>query len=129
MRQAVAQRLIDDVVLNGLGVDEDSLFAGDIDTVDVRPFVVLRWGSTSPGVSTVNRRVLTVWVHDTPSDYGRIDQIMKRVRVLLESMFAFPTENGWISEVEWVGDSDDLTDDGNQTILRQGNYAIIGSGG
>lgn len=128
MRTAIAELLANDHELNLLGINEDTIFAGDIDTVDQTPFVNLRWGVTNPGVATVNDRGLVVWVHDQPNDYFRVDQILRRVRELLTSIYALKTGTGWITEIRWLTDSDDLSDDGNHTILRQASYSIIGSG-
>lgn len=128
MRTAVAQVLAADDQLNALGIDGDSIFAGDIDTVEVRPFLTLRWGITNPGVSVVRDRALVVWINDEPNDYSRVDQILQRVREVLTSIYGLQTATGWITQIRWLTDSDDLTDDGNHTILRQSTYSIIGSG-
>lgn len=104
---------------------------GDLgDAVLPRPHLILRWGSLSPGIGPVNRKDLTVWAHDEPGDYGDIETLLNRVRAVLTDMVAKPLSNGgWLTCVEWQGDSEDGYDDGPGTITRNGTYIITGSGG
>jgi hypothetical protein len=124
----MAELLTSDLQLESLGVTPASLFAGDVDTVEPRPYVVLRWGEASPGVDVSRRRVLTVWVHDNPNDYTVIDKIIKRIREIYEAVAGLRTEVGWITGIDWLTDSEDLTDDGPHTICRTTAYTVIGSG-
>jgi hypothetical protein len=128
VRSTVARLLWMDTELNDLGINRDSLFAGDVDTPEPRPYGVLRWGTTSPGMDVSRSRVLTVWFHDEPNDYTRIDSIIHRVRQILEGTYAAKTEIGWITDVSWLTDSDDLTDDATRTICRNSTFTIVGSG-
>jgi len=75
MRALIYQAIIGDVQLNALGIVDDSSFAVDVDTPQSRPFLQLRWGINEVGMNhtAVTRRNLTIWAHDTPGDYGRID--------------------------------------------------------
>lgn len=104
--------------------------AADTDQILTRPHLILRFGSKDPGVGTVDKRNLTVWVHDEPGDYGLIDNIVNRVRFILTGIEARPTDDGkWISCIKWLGDDDDAYDDGPGTAVRASNYLIVGSGG
>ena len=129
MREALFSLIASDLQLNMLGINADSLFAGDVDTPQPRPYMVLRWGDTAPGVNVVNTRQLTVWVHDKPNDYTVIDGIVIRLRAVLLSVAGYKTSNGWISAIDWITDSGDLTDDVTDTIARTSSYAIVASGG
>lgn len=131
VREAVTLRLTSDAGMNEDQITLDSTFlTHDKDTPQVRPLMVLRWQDTSPGMGRVNQRNLQVWVHDTPGDYTRIDRILKRVYVLLTTMFGVNTgdADSWITQIDWKGDSDDLDDDEAVTFCRYSNYTITGSG-
>lgn len=128
MRTTIAQLLSGDATLNGLGITPDSLWAGDTDTPEQRPYIVLRWGATNPGVGPSRARTLTIWVHDHPNDYARVDAIILRIKRMLNYMSPVATEVGWITTADWVTDSDDLSDDVTHTILKTTTYTIIGSG-
>lgn len=133
MRSLIRSRIVADAQLVTLGVLPTGVRAGQIDTPEERPFLNLIWGDTNEGLSVVKRRLLTVWVHDVPEDYSRIDAIVFRLRSVLTAIEgASWTENGgqsgWVTAIRWEGDSGDLADDGHGTIVRTSSYSIIGSG-
>lgn len=140
MRAVVRSALIADATLNGLGVAADgtNTFSGDIDSVVVRPFLQMRWGDGEPGVgipgNSHDKRYLTVWVHDKAvehmGDYSRIDAIAARMKVVLYNILGAhdTVSGGYVSVIEWQGDSDDLVDDGHDTICRNVTFAVYGSG-
>lgn len=128
-RTLIRQLILGDIELAALGVVPAGVLSGDIDTPQVRPFLQLRWGTTQPGLSTVNFRLLTIWVHDEPGDYAPyIDPIAFRLRNLLPAQYALAHETGWLTSVEWSGDGDDGSDDGHGTIFRTTSYTLVGSG-
>jgi len=129
MRALVRSTITSDATLTGLGVVAGAVLAGDVDTPVQRPFLNLRWGGVDPGLSTVNRGSLTVWVHDNPGDYEvRINPILLRVRELLLDLVGQQHSMGWVVVVEWNGDSEDLIDDGHGTIARNASFTLVGSG-
>lgn len=128
MRTVIRQAIANDVTLAGLGVVPSGVLAGDVDTPTERPFIQLRWGETSPGLSTVDNRVLAIWVHDQPGDYTRIDSIIRRIKQIFDGLTPVQHSTGWLLEIEWVTDSDDLTDDGHGTITRTTTHTLVGSG-
>lgn len=89
----------------------------------VKPFLII--GINPAFRSNVRTRVggMVISVHDEPGDYGRIDQILNRVRDLLNN--AVPGEPG-STVVEWLTDSQDLADDGYGTIMRNSSYRLVG---
>lgn len=130
VREVVTTRLISDATLNADGITLNSTFLShDKDTPQVRPLMVLRWQDTFPGLGSVNQRNLQVWVHDKPGDYTRVDRILKRVHALLTTMFGVNAgdASSWVSQIDWKGDSDDLSDDEAVTFCRYSNYTITGS--
>jgi hypothetical protein len=130
MRALIFQAIIGDATLNSLGITSGSSFAVDVDTPRQRPFLQLRWGINDIGLNKtpVTRRALTIWVHDSPGDYGRIDTIILRLRALLPTLEGQSNGLGHLMAVEWTGDSEDLTDDGHETITRNTGYSLVGSG-
>lgn len=131
MRELVYQTIANDTQLHALGLTVDAVSSGDVDSPAERPYVVLRWGETTPGVDKDTRRVnsrnLVVWIHDQPGDYTRIDQILKRIRTVLIGLYAAQTSTGWLTGVDWTTDSSDLSDDVTGTIARTSAYQVIGS--
>lgn len=128
MRALIFQAIVADATLAGMGITEDGSFAVDVDTPENRPFLQLRWGRNDVGLDVVTQRNLTIWVHDVPGDYGRIDSIILRLRTLILSLVAQPNADGWLMGAEWSGDSEDLTDDGHRTIARNTSFVLVGSG-
>ena len=129
MRALVRSTLTADATLAGLGVVAAGVLAGDVDTPAERPFLNLRWGGVDPGLSTVNKGTLTIWVHDEPGDYeARVNPILLRVRALLLELVGEQHPTGWVVVVEWNGDSEDLVDDGHGTIARNASFTLVGSG-
>jgi hypothetical protein len=130
MRTLIFQAIIGDAVLNGLGITDASSFAIDVDTPATRPFLQLRWGANAIGLNktAVTRRNLTIWAHDVPGDYGRIDSIILRLRALLPTLEGQSNGLGHLMAAEWTGDSEDLADDGHETIARNTSFSLVGSG-
>jgi hypothetical protein len=130
MRALIYGALVNDSVLNGLGINSESSFAIDVDTPQTRPFLQIRWGLNEIGLknTAVSRRTLTVWVHDEPGDYTRIDEILYRVKSLLPTLDGQSNGLGHVVSIEWTGDSEDLADDGHGTITRNTGFSLVGSG-
>jgi hypothetical protein len=128
MRGLLFEALTTDPMLIGLGITDDSSFASDVDTPQNRPFLQLRWGRTDEGLAAVKVRSLVVWVHDKGGDYSTIDSILLRLRSLIPSLVGESNGPGWLVDVTWNGDSEDLTDDGHKTITRNASFTLVGSG-
>lgn len=128
MRETIARALYTDAQMLALGLTPAGLVSGDADTVEPRPYIVLRWGDTNPGVDVSRQRNLVVWFHDRPNDYTRIDAMLRRTRAILTAISAQRTETGWITTIDWLTDSSDLSDDQSRTIIRTSAYNIVGSG-
>ncbi len=128
MRQLVFEAITEDPTMNSFGITDSNSFAVDVDTPELRPFLQLRWGRAAEGLDVVTRRDLVVWVHDEPGDYTKIDAIIYRLRSLLPSLVTTTDGVGFLVGVEWAGDSEDLADDGHQTITRNASFVLVGSG-
>jgi hypothetical protein len=130
VRDYVFDVLKNDSVLNGLGFNDQTMYNNnDADTPNVRPFMVFKWGQTSPGMDVMRVRSLQVWFHDSPSDYTNIDTALERVRNVLQLSFGvnIGTPSKWVAQIDWELDSDDLDDDVQRTIARYSQYQVIGS--
>lgn len=133
MRTLIRSALLDDAGLQSKGIVPEGVLAGDVDTPDLRPFLNLRWGNTVEGLDVIMPRELVVWVHDEPGDYALIDAILVDLRRVLTGIEAtqwteLSGQTGWVSVIEWNGDSGDLADDGHNTIVRTASFSIVGSG-
>lgn len=130
MREYVARALWSDTQLMAEGVTRAGTYSGDVDSPTQRPYIVLRWQESTPGVgrSATKQRGLIVYVHDNYNDYTRIDRILRRIRQVFEAIAGARTENGWITQADWLTDSGDLSDDTSRTIMRTSAYNFVGSG-
>lgn len=136
-RTYIYDLITQDTIMNAFGVTDESTFLDHfVDTPQIRPMCVLRWQSVTPGIpsfdpSPVNRRVLTVWVHDDNKrgKYDRIDGALKRLRTLLTGIVGVNVGEvgAWLSHVNWDGDSDDLRDDDKRSIMRYSTFTLTGS--
>lgn len=93
-----------------------------------RPFVILRfgveqsdmWDGDGPAATS---QYLTVYIHDEPGDYLRINEITLAIRAALQGPVADGV--GGISAL-WQGDSQDLADDVYGTIMRNAEFRLLG---
>jgi hypothetical protein len=132
LRQYIYDKIRTDSVISSLGFDENSMFnTNDVDTPQVRPMMIFRWGAASVGLDIVNIRSFQVWVHDERSDYTLIDQALERVRTVLTSVVgeSIGDVGKWVVQIEWTGDSEDLDDDVQQTVTRYSQFNLVGSAG
>lgn len=131
MRRVIYESLKTDSQLLALGLLPTAIRAGDVDTPEERPFIDLRWGLTPsvPNIANVGPRFLTVWVHDEPNDYERIDRIIRRVKAIFAGLVGVRHETGYITLIEWSGDGEDGKDEGHGTIFRTTGHSIIGTTG
>lgn len=129
MYKLVWSLLSTDPQLNAEGIDAATLLGEQaVDTPKVRPFGVVRWGQNIPGVGRSTVRSLTVWYHDDPADYARINRCVKRTRAVLEGAVGVQdTDGGWLTQADWTDDSADLADDAYGTITRNTSFRVIGS--
>lgn len=139
MREIIRAALVNDATLQGLGVavDGSNVYAGNVDTPTQRPFLQMRWGGADPGVGrgagAMAKRGLVIWVHDTADqfgggDYARIDSIIRRIKAIFADFVAEVWSDGAVSVIDWLVDSDDLSDDGHGTITRNTTFAVVGTG-
>lgn len=126
VRDLVFSALTSDLQLNTLGINEDHVWAaGALDGPQPTPFMVIRWGNTNRGIGPVNSAECTLYVHDDPGDYGRINDILHRSRQVMLALAASGATANWIIDVQWQGDSGDLADDVYKTVMRNGSFNVV----
>lgn len=135
VREFIFNRITTDPVLNSLGINAASTFMSNtMDTQQVRPLCVLNWQAVpAPLFSTfpINQRILQVWVHVSlnEGDYGRVDEALRRLRDVLTSVEGVNVggSDAWLSAIVWEGESDDLRDDEQGTLMRNAQFRLTGS--
>jgi len=91
----------------------------------VRPFVVVMLGSNFAAFSESDKPYVVsqdaaIWVHDEPGSYKRIDATLEVLRNAIA---------GQVNEAiaaTWQGDSPELSDPDQGTIVRYSSYRLHG---
>lgn len=98
-----------------------------VDTPPPGPFIVIKWDTMSPGVTWGRgARGVTMWVYDDPADYQRIEQMIERIKTLMQSATHVEGSDGYVlTTAKWTGDSEDLYDDAYGRILRQTSFDVL----
>jgi hypothetical protein len=116
----------DSVEMTALGlppgeVIQRSGFENEVPT-KARPFAAYYLGAEVPAGSATKLRAtrisLLVWVHDKPGDYFAMNEIMDRIRYVLENQD--PADD--FMELRWMERSQDLSDTDMGTICRWDRY-------
>jgi hypothetical protein len=84
-----------------------------------KPFLVFR--ITGDVVDVGPLTDVTVWVHDQPGSYVRIDQILALVRNVLEG----PVPESGAIAAQWTGNSGDLADPDRRTVMRYSTFRLV----
>lgn len=128
MRAIIRNAIISDAPLITMGVTAAATISGDVDTPEGRPFLNLKWGRDESAFRECLsvRTALEVWVHHQPWDYDPINQILTRLRILLPSIQAVVSNGSEVQVVNWISNGPDLQDDGHRTIVKVGNFEVVG---
>ncbi len=130
VRAIVGRALADDAGLALLGLLPAGIVAGNADSVQLRPFLVLSWQSHSPGFRGHARGpwILDLRCHDVPDDYDRLDAVLRRARTVLLGLADVVDEDSGerVTEVHWTGTGGDLRDTDRGTILRVSTFTVVG---
>ena len=111
-----------DATLDGL-VGDRIYPSNTVFTVPPTPYMVYKVSSLTPRIATALNTQLQVWAHDEPGDYTTIDDILARVKEVLESQ----GNSGDFLSAEWLDGSEDGFDDATGTIMRYDRYTIVQS--
>ena len=117
-RAAVQALVSEDSVLGMLGV-EGVYGSNSADSPAESLFIVLHWESTTKAFGSRGPTTLTCWVHDKNRDYARVDKVIVRLKeILLDAVHVSGADGVTLTSCTWAGDSDDLVDDGYNTVTR-----------
>jgi hypothetical protein len=108
-------------------IHEGRVFQGQsLKETPKKPFLVYRLGNdTSENLSEgtgPRRQFFQVYIHDQFSDYSRIDELVARVKYLLENSMS-PEDN--ILQVRYLETSRDLDDQVHDTIFRYVRFQAV----
>lgn len=131
-RAVVLKAILEDTMLSNLGFDESSVklnYDGEQRPSD-RMFMVLRWGAQDLDQKMMRGpRQLTIWVHmyrEFSTDYVRVDSVIDRLRSVLTDIIDVPGEDGYtLTLIDPESFSEDLKDDGYQTICRSASFKVL----
>lgn len=127
MRQWLHETLTADATLMALLQGGVHAARGFDSVPATKPFLVHRGSTDTPdimdgNVAVASTRYWWVWVHDDPGDYTRIDDVLDRVRIVLQG--ARGGSQSGIVVARWIDSSDDLFDDQMGTVCRYDRYTI-----
>jgi len=96
-----------------------------------KPFIVITMGQDVPEFPGVSRQDATLWFHDEPGTYNRIDQIRQAVR---QALCGPDGNTGPVAEAgaiacRWMADSGDQADEGYGTIVKTTDFQLVGRKG
>lgn len=124
-RAAVQALLEGDAGLQSLGVG--AVYPADsVDTPQEECFLVIRWQPSTwafPGKAT---DAFTVWAHDRQHDYGRIQDVLRRVKEIFDGVYHVHGADGWtLTQADWRGEGPDVTDQGYDTRTRYADFQAV----
>lgn len=132
-RAAFFDALTSDVALNGLDVNEDTVFQNwtlEERPTSATPFVILQWGGNDRIMWQSHRPAeqLTMWVHipyEKSNDFTDINKIIDAVDDAVIEMRDLPGIDDYtLSFVEIGSRSGDLKDEGFNTIAKNATYEV-----
>ena len=132
-RAAFFNALVTDPYLNSIGIDEDSVFhnySSEERPRDDGPFIILRWQAQSaPRFEDVKSpQPVRLWVHwpyKLTNDYFKLVKILDEIDSLTKELRDIDGEDGYSLAFVEIGDrSDDIWDDGFQTIAKHAGYQV-----
>lgn len=124
-RAAVHGLLEADEGLQTLGVG--AVYAADtVDTPEEDCFLVIRWQPTTWVYKGKGTDSFTVWAHDREHDFGRINDVLLRVKEILDGRSHATGADGWtLTQADWRGEGPDLSDEGYGTRTRYADFRAV----
>lgn len=135
-RAAFFDALVADPILSAMNINDETVFhnwSNEERPTNATPFVILRWGVQgrppfgwdSPKAS----EQVTVWVHwprEVTNDFEKLEKVLDAIDDVCREMRDLPgNDNYTLSFVDIGGRSPDLTDDGFNTITKNGTYEVF----
>lgn len=89
-------------------------------------FAIIQWGPSTPAFKQVGTDRVSIWLHDTDRDYGRINNGLSRIKELLVGTIHHEGTDGIaLVTAEWNGESQDLFDGGYETVTRYADFTVV----
>ena len=134
-RAALYDSLVADPVLNGMGLNDDTIFhnySSEERPSDATPFVILRWGSLGAPIWQAEKErgpeQLTIWVHwpkELTVDFTKLNVILDQIDDTLRDLRDVPGVDGYTLSFVTIGErSGDLLDDGFNTITKNAGFQV-----
>lgn len=123
-RAAVQTLLETDVTLSSLGL-EAIYSANAADTPQEAIFAAIHWDSKPKSFGDRGVETLVIWFHDHDRDYAKIDSMIERTIVILEAAVHLSGADGILTCATWNGTSQDLYDDGYNTVTKNVSFQAI----
>ena len=124
-RAALQTLLEEDPVLTDIGV-QAVYPTNSVDTPQEDLFIVIRWDPSVKAFGTTGPDRVSIWVHDTQKDYGRITDALRRIRDLLPAQVHLEGADGYtLTTAEWLGEGPDLFDGGYNTCTRYADFQAV----
>lgn len=95
-----------------------------MENTQANKFIVMRWGDTNVGVGSSNPVFLTVWAYDMPGSYVDIDRALGIIKDILSAMVEVEGNEGWVTQIKWLGFSGDLYDDMMKRITKNAIFTV-----
>lgn len=109
----------------GIGV-QNVYAANSVDTPPESLFIIIKWEPSELAFKSVGYDRVSIWVHDTNRDYGRINEVLRRLKELLPDTVHREGEDGWtLTTAEWRSEGPDLFDSGYNTVTRYTEFTVI----
>lgn len=138
-RSAFFNELVVDPVLNGMGINEDTVFhnwSNEERPTNSTPFIILRWGGQGEPIfrdddegDVEAPETVTVWAHwpmEVTNDFERLVKILDAVDDCVKGMRDVPGNDGRVlSFVRRGSRSADFTDSGFNTITKNSTYQVF----
>lgn len=131
VRSIIRDHVVADSALTVLIAETNWWSSGSLmdENAPPRPFVVIRYGVTAPGVGALHRGSVTFWVHDDLGDYSRINSVLRALYSRLNKQVALMDgEGNEVTQIDWSAESSDLFDPGYRTITRTTTFNFVGKG-
>lgn len=96
-----------------------------------KPFIVIRMEDDVPEFPGCSRQGATLFFHDDPGTYNRLDDIRRAVRHALcgpDDHIGAVVQSGAIA-CRWIADGADSSDEGYGTLTKSTEYQLIGRSG
>lgn len=94
--------------------------------IDAKPFIIIRMMPSTIAVKEgiAYKTGAQIWAHDAPGSYVRIDSVLSAVTGALSGVVALPGAVRCTAQ----GRSQDLADDGFDTITKYASFELVGTG-